>query len=501
VTVSLEITFPFGRYHATQWGREPADGVVDWPPAPWRILRALYSSWKTTSEAVSDHDGHELFSLLMSVPPTFHVPDSRAGHRRHYYPPPDHRSSGKLSSTASTNLTHDPFVVIEQRNNRSCPIYVEWPIELPERLNRALTDIVGGLGYLGRAESICECSVIHGSRDTFPAGYRRITPSRVNGESQPLIELLSATSDSLVTDLEAVPQRLRAKQRRIIPPGAKWTPYFTVEPADPGAKSRPVTKIDYDALTGITAIRFAIASRAFPPLTQALTVGELSRSAINHHYNALSKRNPDASLAKISQVLTGRNQDGRRTANNHAHAHFFPLSSHASNRVDTLIVYAHGELDVGALTAANALRKVYAPAHVKSLSSELRVAIEAIGTIELAAPELVGPASVWRTRTPFVPVRRQKKMEWMEFVVDSVQRELAGRPWLAEYAAGVGVRIVDDEDDPRRFRRSRNTGPAEVRSNRRGAMLELRFPHEVSGPIALGRHSHIGLGLFQPHYP
>ena len=45
MSTDLHFYFPFGRYHATPWDRAANDGSVEWPPAPWRILRTLYVVW------------------------------------------------------------------------------------------------------------------------------------------------------------------------------------------------------------------------------------------------------------------------------------------------------------------------------------------------------------------------------------------------------------------------------------------------------------------------
>jgi CRISPR-associated protein Csb2 len=38
---TLRLRFPGGRYHATPWGHHVNEGQVEWPPSPWRLLRAL----------------------------------------------------------------------------------------------------------------------------------------------------------------------------------------------------------------------------------------------------------------------------------------------------------------------------------------------------------------------------------------------------------------------------------------------------------------------------
>ena len=39
--LAIKFTFTANRYHATQWGRHVNEGVPEWPPSPWRILRGI----------------------------------------------------------------------------------------------------------------------------------------------------------------------------------------------------------------------------------------------------------------------------------------------------------------------------------------------------------------------------------------------------------------------------------------------------------------------------
>ena len=44
---TLAFRFPLGRYHANPWDRAVNEGATEWPPSPWRILRALVATWHT----------------------------------------------------------------------------------------------------------------------------------------------------------------------------------------------------------------------------------------------------------------------------------------------------------------------------------------------------------------------------------------------------------------------------------------------------------------------
>ena len=50
----LELRFPAGRYHATPWGRHVNEGAVEWPPSPWRIVRALIATWYLKAREISE---------------------------------------------------------------------------------------------------------------------------------------------------------------------------------------------------------------------------------------------------------------------------------------------------------------------------------------------------------------------------------------------------------------------------------------------------------------
>ena len=68
--LAMSFQFDANRYHATQWGRHVNEGVPEWPPSPWRILRALVSVWQRTLP----HLPHtEVVSILeqLAAPPSF----------------------------------------------------------------------------------------------------------------------------------------------------------------------------------------------------------------------------------------------------------------------------------------------------------------------------------------------------------------------------------------------------------------------------------------------
>ena len=72
----IELRFPAGRFHATPWGRHVNEGAVEWPPSPWRILRALIATWylKVSPEEAPEPLMRKLIQALAQQPATCQLP-------------------------------------------------------------------------------------------------------------------------------------------------------------------------------------------------------------------------------------------------------------------------------------------------------------------------------------------------------------------------------------------------------------------------------------------
>src|SRR5947207_6679134 len=82
--VPVALTFPAGRFHATPWGHHVNEGLPEWPPSPWRLLRALVAVWKRKLSGLSQDLVEQVLTALGSQPPAFHLPPATLAHTRHY---------------------------------------------------------------------------------------------------------------------------------------------------------------------------------------------------------------------------------------------------------------------------------------------------------------------------------------------------------------------------------------------------------------------------------
>lgn len=463
----LVLTFPNGHYHANPWGRHVNEGAVELPPSPWRLLRALYAVWRTRVPGLDETTVHELLTRL-AEPPTAHVPRHGVAHTRHYYPDSTHRT-GKTS----TDRTLDAFAVFE----RDADLTVSWPFDLPPEQHETLQRLAASLPYFGRADSICTASV---PSEWTATGHDTWVPVDV-ADDLPREAVVTAV---LAPELPLRPEALVARPvdvRRgglLFPAGTRFVGYQRV------AEAAPVRQRRHRIARRPAAVRLSVLQAGLPPETDALVHTDTLRQA------ALSRlgRLPGE---RDRTMLGGKQPDGT-AMERHQHAHYLPLTR--DRRLTGLLVWTPGGLPDDELKALTDLRRLYRPATEGSLN--LRVA--GVGPVNDVAPELVGPATIWRSATPFTPSRYPKRrQDWLAFLAGEVGRELAVRGTPAP----VAVEAVDEGwtswirfRPSRRLSRDRRQGQASLPS----AFLRLRFAEEVTGPLSLGHLSHFGLGLFVP---
>jgi CRISPR-associated protein Csb2 len=200
MSLTISIGFITGRAHLHPWQTHHSEGRVEWPPSPWRLLRAIVAvagrgltslpapDWfvdpgkrprvtKKNPEPVWPSAGYcplpnhwssdepdenplsRLASLLdsLTVTPFIWLPKTSGGHTRQYFPMRDGPTGSAVFDTFAT-LRKDQAVLFH------------WPeADLDKQQYVDLQRILGRMTYFGRAESWC-C-----------AEAQTIAPERVDG--------------------------------------------------------------------------------------------------------------------------------------------------------------------------------------------------------------------------------------------------------------------------------------------------------------------------------
>lgn len=531
---TLLLRFPGRRYHATPWGTHVNEGVIEWPPSPWRLLRALLATGYTRLGWPPDDPLPEARSLLEKLAgtlPRYRLPLGIGTHSRHYMP------IGTLDKgREKTTLVFDTWASIA-----SGGIAITWDVMLAGDEATLLARLAENLGYLGRSESWVDGVVLGGDED-LPDGTDS-WPCNGGADHRPGWEQVSLLAPMPPSEYRAWREAILADELRKLGIDVTKTRHTKQEQAKleatPGAYppdlvaclqaetgwlrglgwSQPPgsRKVLYwrraDALeAGAPSAR---RTRPEPPPVECMLLALASASANLHALPAITRTLPQAELfhralvAHVSKqpghsaVITGRAPDGTPLADRHQHAHVLPIDLDGDGHLDHILVWAPAGLDRGAQDAVRAVRRTFA----KGGSGPLRVAIAAAGTLSnlrtLKPPfadsisAILGAAagsSVWRSATPFVAPRFLKK-RGANTLEGQIRAELASRG----LPPATHIEVLDPREPSilhlRHFVRVRRHGPPPLLDQ--AWALEVRVAEPVIGPITLGYGSHYGLGLFR----
>lgn len=469
--VGLGIAFDLGRYHATAWGAHVNEGTVEWPPSPWRLLRALYAAGRTNVGLAGVRVDLEraLTALARAQPPAFELPTSGSGHTRHYLP----LAGYSPTNPGKTSLVIDAFRALD----RAHELRVWWEVELDKSARDALGATAAAVGYLGRSESVCTMRLLREpvgtERDAVPAALVADNSEWVDADRVELLAIGEDVEDPLAVLSTSVTELRRV--RMLVPAGTRQVTYAVRRgdegPVGPGPSPTPRPTIAH--------LRVAGGSR--PALTDAVTVGHILRSALQRRFDQ------QRSGAR-SAVFSGHDENGPRR-DQHAHAHYLVLPGRERRRVDHVFVWApegFGPREVSAIAGLSELRMRDAP-------EPFRVALVALGATDaLSLPELVGPHDAWRSITPMALTRHAKRRGGR--LVDNAEDQVARELTLRGLPSPTEVELV-----PGAWMRFQTTRPGIGRRRAPSVVgARVRFAEPVAGPIALGGLSHFGLGLFTP---
>ncbi|MBL8857028.1 MAG: type I-U CRISPR-associated protein Cas5/Cas6 [Planctomycetes bacterium] len=499
--VSIAIRFLAGRYHATGWDHHVNEGVPEWPPAPFRILRALTAASYRVDPPPTQQSVVALLQALSGVP-EYCLPAASQGHTRHYMP-----IEGK-----KTTKVFDSFVAIgDGAGEQGGEIVVTWPqVELDLEQSSLLERLLAVLGYLGRAESWVECKLLDvqpGESNARPLS----TDQSVDHETQLLAcespssyeswrrgYLAASPKGSKVVPPESLWDILHTDTGRLqsegwsSPPGTRWIRYGFDRPpfrsAGRGARTLRRQQVR-------TVARYALHSAVLPRIVEAVAIGERMRQALMSHSR------DEAGISHA--IFSGRDAAGVPLKGQH-HAFYLPEDMDSDGFIDHILVWARDGFDERCERALHSVERLWA-----SSGHELWLVLANLGTaadlgttrqkkMRGGSPSL-GPARLWRSATPFVAARHTKhrKGRWIDTPEEQLRRalELLGLP-PPEVGRLGETRVAGAALPWYRFRRRRLTGGGSV-GDGQGHGFELTFPQPVFGPIAAGYGAHFGLGRFE----
>lgn len=487
--LAIKFTFTANRYHATQWGRHVNEGVLEWPPSPWRILRSIVAVWRRTLPDLEGERVEPILGALASEYPKFHLPPASTAHTRHYMP----YNEGMRERTT---LVLDSFVAIEPR----CSLFAVWPnVELDTQQRSDLGLILRNMPYLGRAESWVNAELTPEYPE--PNSYA-LENGALPQDDLEVVRTLVPNSGIGLEKLQVETSKLRG-QGRIDPEGAHWFPYLRRHDCFTSFRTKRPRKAARGE--GATAIRFALFGKVLPMAFDTLRWGDLARKSAMAQYG----RNNNG---EVSRSLSGKESSGT-PLKGHRHAFYLPTDEDGDGRLDHLTVWTPGGLTAAefqAVLSINALNPGGLREPVQLAYQSHGVAVDFVGV-----SPLFGSSRVWRSLTPYVLTRHVKfrgpldengRKTMTDGPEEQVAREVSLR-WSGNLnLINVVAHNRRDSIAPMRKGESGGFRPFDFFTHKKGGgssgggvfNFKLEFDHPVNGPLALGFACHQGLGIFVP---
>jgi CRISPR-associated protein Csb2 len=402
--LTLRLTFPWGRYYAHPWGQNPARITeAEWPPSPWRLLRAIAAAWYQVNSGKEPSDELiQTLEILGRELPTFRLPKVSFSRAIHYQP--------NFGATAKADVALAKYKRVRHENHFAAvggDVLIQWKLEgvdvaFLETVRSVVYNVVDRITYFGRAESICEVSI----EDEPPENLREVRVTMQ--QDQPCRQISSDCRDVLCPnpnnfiasdlwkrrDCEG-PGGLARKHLvqdlidafQPLPDGAAWYSYHMPEGWPQQWLVRhstaPVRKPKRNRVIA-HFLEFLLQCRIPVPVKHIVSIAERFReAAIRNH-------------GQPSFALSGHDRP-EEVVGNHKHAFYLPIPGQEGDYLESLRIWCqHGftQDEVNALMSVEALRWAGGRFPVRPVLLHMARDIPPIG-----------PAKRWQSITPFVPPR------------------------------------------------------------------------------------------------
>ncbi|MCS7312219.1 MAG: type I-U CRISPR-associated protein Csb2 [Acidobacteria bacterium] len=503
-----------GRYHAHPWG-EAQFGMAgpEWPPSPWRLLRALAAAWftarpKPSSEAQLDD---LLETLGRSDPPELWLPRVSFHECRYYQPVVE---GGKTDRV----LHHDFFAVPE--GGAFC---FKFHVDLSPEQKELLRTLLGRIRYFGRSESRARLSLKENPPAHPPDGWQAVQPREKHPGGGNFIYrrvLWTTPEDFKASDLWQIrdtqaTQKTRAirktqairetqasrynpphlvdsliRKKMPLPSGTRWVEYalpadWVVSEIRPAWKPAPPARKQ----ESVYEVRFRLSRRIPIPVASLVQVARAFREEAVRRHRSMGRGH--------SRVLTGREEDGS-VMEGHRHLYYLPQLKEGTLWVESLIVAVpDGWLWTDELEALLGVERIY----LGDPTYPITVVVEEIRR----TPPPRGKSAVWRSATPFLmPLRHRRShpaKTFEEEVAEWIERLGGVRPQAVSRVpgpggSGVAIPLLAHQYRPRQ---ASGVGRSWRLTRRLGFWLRIAFAEPLGLPFpAIGADAHFGAGQWSP---
>lgn len=470
----VNIKFINGQYHATPWGRNVSEGVAEFPPSPYRLIRAIIDSWLRKNRDIKEQEIEKIIMLMSDEKPKFKVPPYTQSFIKSYMSKNDRNPEKK-------DLIYDGFIRVVPGSF----VKIIWEnAQITEQESLLLSRIVSAINYLGRSDSWVDISISSQYEELnyniFPidrtiANEDRLKSLRIaspvskaeyNGKISWLSAFQMSTNDVIAKNIKS-------------PPSLTFHDYYVDEP-----KIYENNKIKHiSAESKVNTFIYSLHTSVPPQVIETLPIAERMHTIINGRYKK--------KFNKASENFSGRSNMTGHLLTGHKHTYILPVDRNEDGRIDRIVLKSVLNFDEDELYVLDSVSEIW------QSGGRPNVKLIPIEWGDSRDMETIFKSNIFRSVTPFIPTRHFRKGRGIygEWLKNEVLRELKNHDMPLPVTVS-NLKTLDLKGHTfywLEFMRSRKGDEQKV-----GYGFEIKFEDYVEGPFSIGYGAHFGLGMFYP---
>ncbi|MEM3341521.1 MAG: type I-U CRISPR-associated protein Csb2 [Thermoplasmata archaeon] len=499
----LEQLFLQGRFHATRWNQSPFEDIYgEWPPSPYRLLRALACRWfqylretGNSNEKLRD----SLLSKLTSSIPKYALPISTwKGKPIKHYQPAELKFKKKKDvpevKTPERTLVEDHYRVICE----SDPIYWYWDkITLEDKEIELLDALLKRILYFGRAESLCVIKRVEKLPDDVAINCELKEKREGPFTYSPVLIPLPGQFDINTLFIPTCEMINRA-----IPEKTSW--YYAVLPPASSITPSHEPEIEYNETN---LIQFAVGGNVYPTMQNWVKITERFRARVIKKLCVAIKGDESATIHTLNaeeknklKYISGKDEKGQPV---HGHEHpYFILIPDKDGNPTRFVVWRRTPFTKEETKCI--LKASLTPRPWETNTSRWFLKFVPLPS-KTPPPDAFKEGRIWESAVPFViPANRhrfrknghersgetpEKNLKRL-LSMDNKTMLLTKMELIKKSESILWLNIHRPTSSRRTIGKTRIARP--------GYWFRLEFERPIEGPLILGESCHFGLGLFVP---
>ncbi len=473
--IHIQVDCHTNQYQACAWGNHHSEGVIDWPPAPWRLLRAIVAgSYNAHLPERHLPTLKVLLHRLASVLPSYTLPP--VTYIQHRSPRP--QVNPKTAKVGPGKTLYSAGLMMSSGQNK---VHIHWPVALSEAEELVLSLCLSGLTYFGRKEAVASWMLVEEAPD--PNANPNQDGTRLVSTADP-----EMGADGLWEALNLSAHENYGVNRTAVFPGVRQAAY---EIEQPKPKRQPPSGQRHHKIT------LTVECDPRFPMKQALKL-------TNRLHQSLVARCP-------APVFTGMEMGQPSTT--HDHTIFQPIAGRTGRYVEQIVLSSQDGYDQNAMAtiAAACSKPLEGVAHGRNVQLKLADLGEISETRmdwESSTPFFLSRFPATRRGKPRMITERHQKdgaehqalkylqhLSWLGLEGEAAYRDHDNG--LALYLDAEVAVVAHCEPFPQFWEWEADCRQGK-KAGRMGYRVELHFAESVNGPIILGYASHFGLGAMKP---